>query len=116
MPPIELELCNSTFTPIFIDFECQSRQVPTYRTIPRIHKVYFNDRHTTIEWVDGTKTTVGCSKDQKFDEYSGFAAAVLKRMFGTSKKAIDYMNEHKEVQLPSKKKLKKRGEVIAQNA
>lgn len=77
------------------------------RVIPPIRRIYFNNRHTTIEWSDGVKTTVGCIEGQEFDEYSGFGAAVLKRLFGSSREAIRYMNKHKEVQpLPVKKKAK----------
>lgn len=66
--------------------------------VPGVRKIYFNNKHTTIEWADGEKTTVGCAKDQEFDEYNGFAAAVLKRMFGSSRAAVRYMNERKVVQ------------------
>ena len=77
--------------------------------IPGIRKVYFNDKHTTIEWEDGKRTTVGCIEGQPFDEYSGFAAAVLKRLFGSSKAAIRFLNEHKVVQ-PVKQKKKESAE------
>lgn len=76
------------------------------RTIPGIRKIYFNNKHTTVEWNDGVKTTVGCIEGQEFDEYSGFAAAVLKRLFGTSRAAVRFMNEHKEVQPQPIKKAK----------
>lgn len=78
-------------------------EVMLFRGVPEVHKIYFNNRHTTIEWADGEKTTVGCAAGQEFDEYSGFGAAVLKRLFGSSRGAIRYMNEHKVVQpLPEK--------------
>ena len=77
-----------------------------FRVIPEVRKVYFNDRHTTIEWADGEKTTVGCAEGQMFDEYSGFGAAVLKRLFGSSTAAIRYMDELKEVQPVQGKKEK----------
>lgn len=77
-----------------------------FGAIPEVRKVYFNDRHTTIEWEDGVKTTVGCADGQQFDEYSGFGAAVLKRLFGSSTAAIRYMNERKEVQPSPGKKVK----------
>lgn len=82
-------------------------EFPKHRSIPEVKKIYFNSKHTTIEWADGTKTTVGCIEGQEFDEYGGFAAAVLKKMFGTSKAAVNYMNEHKEVQPEPSKKCKK---------
>ena len=86
--------------------------VGTYRgipvmSIPRIKKIYFNNKHTTIEWSDGVKTTVGCIEGQEFDEYGGFTAALAKRLFGSSSAAIRFMNEHKEVQPEPVKKAKK---------
>lgn len=87
------------------------------RAIPEIEKIYFNNKHTTIQWSDGTKTTVGCMEGQEFDEYSGFAAAVLKRLFGSSGAAYKYMNEHKEVQPVQTKKPKQNKEsAVNQNA
>lgn len=70
-------------------------------------KIYFNNKHTTIEWSDGVKTTVGCIEGQEFDEYGGFTAALAKRLFGSSSAAIRFMNEHKEVQPEPIKKAKK---------
>lgn len=81
--------------------------------IPEIHKIYFNRRHTTIEWADGEKTTVGCIEGQEFDEYSGFTAAIAKRLFGSSSAAIRCMNEHKEAQPDPAKKMKKGGKTPA---
>lgn len=82
-------------------------------SIPGIRKIFFNNRHTTVEWSDGVKTTVGCMEGQAFDEYSGFAAAVLKRLFGSSKEAVRFMNAHKEVQPQPTKKAKAEVDVHA---
>ena len=80
---------------------------PVHYELPGIIKIYFNKKHTTIEWADGTKTTVGCIEGQEFDEYAGFTAALAKRLFGSSSAAIRFMNEHKEVQPEHVKKAKK---------
>lgn len=80
------------------------------RGIPEIRKIYFNNKHTTIVWEDGIKTTVGCIEGQEFDEYGGFAAAILKRLFGSSSAAYRFMNEHKEVQPDTNKKSKQKNE------
>lgn len=85
-----------------------------FMAVPEVRKVYFNNKHTTIEWADGLKTTVGCIDGQEFDEYGGFAAAVLKRMFGSSKAAVRYMDERKVVQPESIKKVKKTDETAVQ--
>lgn len=63
------------------------------RIIPGIESVIFSGPATTILWEDGEKTTVKCSKDQQFDRYAGFAAAVCKRLFGSTAKAQACMEE-----------------------
>ena len=84
------------------------------RAVPEIKKIYFNNKHTTIEWADGVKTTVGCIDGQEFDEYGGFAAAVLKRLFGSSREAIRYMEARKEVQPEPTRKPKKTAETVVE--
>ena len=91
------------------DEEIEEEVERDLRVLPPVHRVYFNDRHTTIEWEDGAKTTVGCAKEQHFDEYAGFCAAFLKRVFGSSRAAIAYMNERKVVQPAAPRKVKKGG-------
>ncbi len=74
--------------------------------VPGIRKIFFNGDHTTILWEDNSKTTVGCMEGEKFDEYAGFAAAVLKKMFGSSITAKKFLDSHKVVQVPAEKKVK----------
>ena len=62
-----------------------------------IEKVYVDGRHTTIEWADGVKTTVGCMEGDHFDEYAGFCAAFVKRLFGGSREARDTFKKHRVV-------------------
>lgn len=89
------------------DDECfESERFFEVHMMPPVHKIYFNKKHTTIEWIDGEKTTVGCAEGQQFDEYAGFCAAVLKRLFGSTREAVRFMNEHKEVQVEKPKKTK----------
>ena len=52
--------------------------------IPRISRIIFNDPATIVMWDDGTKTVVRCMKGEKFEKYAGFAAACLKKMFGST--------------------------------
>lgn len=75
--------------------------------VPGIKKIFFNGNHTTILWSDNTRTTVGCMEGEKFDEYAGFAAAILKKMFGSSIAAKKFLDSHKAVQTPTVKKEKK---------
>ena len=74
--------------------------------IPAIRKVYINGHHTTIEWADGSKTTVGCMDGEPYSEYAGFAAAVVKKLFGSSSAAARVLQEHKVVTPPKAKKQK----------
>lgn len=71
---------------------CAPRQIT-----PR--KVIFSGPKTIVIWEDGTKTIVGCAKDQEYDEYAGFCAALAKKIFGTTAKAKRMMNKNKKVDI-----------------
>lgn len=73
------------------------------RIIPDIESVIFSGPATTIIWADGEKTTVKCAEGQTFDRYAGFAAAVCKRLFGSTAKAQALMDE-KDVELRAEKR------------
>lgn len=47
-----------------------------------IKKVIFNPPATIILWSDGMKTVVKCREGDTFDRQTGFAMAVLKRIYG----------------------------------
>ena len=79
--------------------------------VPEVEHVFYNGRHTTVVWEDGEKTTVGCMKNEPFDEYAGFAAAVLKRLYGSSTEAKRYLDERKVVQQIKERKEKKNAKV-----
>ena len=49
---------------------------------PDVMRVIFNPPATIVFWMDGTKTVVKCSKDEKFDPYTGFCYAYTERYFG----------------------------------
>lgn len=55
-------------------------------TIPEINNVVHNEEKgsTTINWSDGTKTTVRVMADERYDKYNGFCAAVMKKLFGAT--------------------------------
>lgn len=67
-------------------------------------KVFLNGSHTTLVWPDGEKTTVGVGPDTEYDEYAGFCAAIVKKLFGSSREAEKFLDRVKIVQ---KKKAKK---------
>ena len=68
-----------------------------YKGVDRINitpkRIWFteNGRTTTVEWMDGTKTTVRAEDPEKAAPYCGFTAALAKKIFGTGE-AIRKMN------------------------
>lgn len=80
------------------------QSVPMYAGRPK--KVFFNGKHTTLVWHDGSKTTVGVAPDEEFDEYTGFCTAIVKKLFGSSNEAKKFMDRVKIVQKPKAKKEK----------
>ena len=49
-----------------------------------ITKVIFNNPATIVFWEDGSKTTVVCQKNDKYDPEKGLAMAILKKMNGNT--------------------------------
>lgn len=49
-----------------------------------IRQIIFSGPKTIVIWSDGSKTIVSCSKDDTYDGYAGFCAAVAKKMFGST--------------------------------
>ena len=85
--------------------ECDDDDVPCWG-IPDIRRVVFNDPATIIFWEDNTKTVVKCMKSQPFEKYAGFAAACMKKMFGSTSRAKAIMNECADEQVKVEKKKK----------
>lgn len=56
----------------------------SHRSVPGIRNVIFNNPATIVFWNDGTKTVVKCMEGYAYDEYTGFMAAVCKKLFGSS--------------------------------
>lgn len=69
--------------------------------IPDIRRVIFSGPATIVFWEDNTKTIVKCMKGERFERYAGFAAACMKKMFGSTSRAKSIMNEFAEEQLPN---------------
>lgn len=74
--------------------------------IPDIERVIFSDPATIVFWEDGTKTVVKAMKGEKFERYAGFAAACMKKLFGSTSRAKAVMEEVavEQVKTPKKKK------------
>lgn len=71
-------------------------------------KVFFNGTHTTLVWPSGEKTTVGVGPNNQYDEYAGFCAAIVKKMFGSSREAQKFLDRVKIVQKSKNKKEKRK--------
>lgn len=59
-------------------------------------EIIYNDAATIVYWTDGTKTVVKCSENDVYSEYSGFVAAVAKKMYGGAN-AINRLIDSKKV-------------------
>ena len=55
--------------------------------VPGIVEVMHKGTATIIKWADGTKTCAVCGEGENFDPYTGFMAAVVKKLFGSTGKA-----------------------------
>lgn len=56
-----------------------------YKPCPTPMRICYDGLTTVVFWEDGTVTSVRCSEEdkEKFSEYSGFTAALAKKMYGT---------------------------------
>lgn len=59
-------------------------------------EIIYNDAATIVYWADGTKTVVKCNENDVYSEYSGFVAAVAKKMYGGAN-AIHRLIDSKKV-------------------
>lgn len=70
------------------------KEKPENRILAKVEKVIFNDPVTVVFWKDGTRTTVKCTGDEKYDPEKGLAMAAIKKMLGNK---YDYYNDVQEV-------------------
>lgn len=79
------------------------------------NRIWQNDgRHTTVEWRDGTKTTVCCEDPEKYTEWGGFCACVTKKLYGSATKAeFELETAKKTTAWPAKKKQMEREKIKA---
>lgn len=54
---------------------------------PDVKRVIYSGPKTIILWADGTKTIVSCRDGEIYDHYTGFCAAVVKKLFGSTSHA-----------------------------
>ena len=72
--------------------------------VPDIDRIVFSDPATIVFWEDGTKTVVKCMKGERFERYAGFAAACMKKMFGSTSRAKAIMDDLAVEQVSAPKK------------
>lgn len=87
-----------------------------YRYMPawlKVARVVYNNPATIVFWEDGEKTVVKCQKDEVFNEYAGFCAAVAKRVFENNSRVIKIVkNATREDPKPEKTNGKISAEVL----
>ena len=73
----------------------------------RPKQVWFNPPYTVVEWKDGVKTVVRCTKEDQFSEEVGLAMATLKRIWGNNHKGrMRYLKTIKRAKRQVKKEKK----------
>lgn len=55
-------------------------------------RIIYSGPKTIVFWPDGTKTIVSLMEGQEHDEYGAFCAAVVKKMFGATHKAKQFLD------------------------
>ena len=95
---------------------CALTSQTVYR-LPEIAEVIFNEEAgvTVLIWVDGEKTIVRLGEGERFDRYTGFMAAVCKRLFGgtaTAKKLMNAKDRKYQAALRAEKEAKEKAKRI----
>ena len=87
--------------------------------LPHIDQVVFNEESSTtvVIWADGEKTIVHCGEGETFDRYTGFMAAVCKRLFGgttTAKKLMNSLDKQYQAKLKAEAEAKEKAKRMAE--
>lgn len=64
-----------------------SRRSANQLPFPDVKRVIYSGPKTIVLWEDGTKTIVSCGEGESYDHYTGFCAAVTKKLFGSTSHA-----------------------------
>lgn len=67
-----------------------------------VDRIIFSPPATIVFWKDGTKTVVKCADGEPFSEYNGFAAALLKKVFGSNSAVKKIIQRKKQYAAPAK--------------
>lgn len=76
------------------------------KLVPTPKQVIFSGPKTIVIWPDDTKTIVSVGEGDEYDEYDGFCAAIVKKMFGSTHRAKKFLDSIKSKQVPKVKKAK----------
>ena len=101
--------CRCSVEPIVIKAE----ELSVVNLTPQPKSIIYNNRTTIVIWSDDTKTIVRCADGQEFDEYTGFVAAIAKKMYGSTPKVKKLIDEIKVVQPTKQKKQKQEPDAVA---
>lgn len=66
-------------------------------------RIIVNGPATIVYWEDGTKTVVKCMEGTTPDVYSGFTAALAKRVYGSNTQIKKFLKEKVEIQEKGRK-------------
>lgn len=61
-------------------------------------QIIYSGNRTIVFWNDGDKTIVKCAESQEYDEYTGFVAALAKKMYGSTSKVKKVIDKTKKTQ------------------
>lgn len=89
---------DSALTTILAERTSRMHRKREQLPVPDLKKVIFSGPKTIILWADGTKTIVSCEEGDTYDPYSGFCAAIVKKLFGSTTHAKKVLGKVIQVQ------------------
>ena len=101
-PPDTVEIIETTHScPPAIGGNFKTIKCETYNPL-HVDRIIFSPPATIVFWKDGTKTVVKCADGEPFSEYNGFAAALLKKVFGSNSAVKKIIQRKKQYAAPAK--------------
>lgn len=97
-PFVEYLMNDSAFTATLAEGTSRMHRKRERLPFPDVKKVIFSGPKTIVLWADGTKTIVSCGEGDTYDYYSGFCAAVVKKLFGSTTHAKKVLGKVVQVQ------------------
>lgn len=98
--PVEILGTTYSYTPA-IGGNFKTIKYETYNPL-HVDRIIFSPPATIVFWKDGTKTVVKCADGEPFSEYNGFAAALLKKVFGSNSAVKKIIQRKKQYATPAK--------------